>query len=123
MFLLFPPTLLFPSQKVRVLRNGFHRWQRPDTATLELCLGACAVALGMVLAGRGSLVALRLLREIRSKTSKAVTYVCVGAFAFAFVFALVLVLALSLSLSLSLSSYLMPLSPRSLSLLHPPPSV
>ena len=59
---------------VRVERKGRHRWQRPDTATLEFCLGACSIALGMVLAGRGSLVALRLLREIRAKTNKSVTY-------------------------------------------------
>ena len=43
--------------------------QRPDPATLEMCIGAVAVALGMVMAGRGDLSALRLLRELRGKAS------------------------------------------------------
>ena len=37
----------------------------PDRTTVEMCLGAAACALGMVMAGTGELTTLRLLRKVR----------------------------------------------------------
>ena len=47
---------------------------RPDKPTIELCLGATAVALGMVMAGTGDLSSLRMLRDLRWRVDEGVTY-------------------------------------------------
>ena len=47
---------------------------RPDRPTLEMCLGATAIALGMVMAGTGDLASLRLLRELRWRVDDGITY-------------------------------------------------
>ena len=38
---------------------------KPDRTTLEMCLGAAATSLGMVMSGTGELTTLRLLRKLR----------------------------------------------------------
>eukprot|EP00516_Mucochytrium_quahogii_P003269 CAMPEP_0203751382 /NCGR_PEP_ID=MMETSP0098-20131031/5463_1 /ASSEMBLY_ACC=CAM_ASM_000208 /TAXON_ID=96639 /ORGANISM=" , Strain NY0313808BC1" /LENGTH=2329 /DNA_ID=CAMNT_0050641079 /DNA_START=277 /DNA_END=7263 /DNA_ORIENTATION=+ len=61
-----------------VLRNcekdSMHMSQRPDKSTLEMCLGATALALAMVMVGTGDLATLRLLRSLRFKTEESVSY-------------------------------------------------
>ena len=48
--------------------------RRPDRPTIELCLAAAAVALGMVMAGSGDLTSLRLFRKLRCCVDENVTY-------------------------------------------------
>ena len=47
--------------------------ERPDLNTLEICLGAAAVSVALVMAGTGDLTSFRLLRSLRSKI-EGVTY-------------------------------------------------
>jgi len=47
---------------------------RPDRPTLETCLCVTSVALAMVMAGTGDLVALRLFRELRWRVDEGITY-------------------------------------------------
>jgi anaphase-promoting complex subunit 1 len=48
--------------------------QAPDRPTLEMCLAVAAQALALVMAGTGELSTLRLLRELRWRVDKGVTY-------------------------------------------------
>ncbi len=48
--------------------------QRPDRPTLEMCLGASALALSLIMAGTGDLAVLRLLRQLRFKIDTELTY-------------------------------------------------
>ena len=48
--------------------------QRPDRPTLEMCLGASALALSLITAGTGDLAVLRLFRELRWKVDTDLTY-------------------------------------------------
>jgi anaphase-promoting complex subunit 1 len=48
--------------------EAYARGTKPDRTTLEMCLGASACALGMVMAGTGELSTLRLLRELRLRS-------------------------------------------------------
>eukprot|EP00941_MAST-03F_sp_MAST-3F-sp1_P006129 g6129.t1 len=66
-------TLLHHLRAFHSFRRRGHR-KRPDPATLEMCISSVAIALGMVMAGTGDLVTLRLLRELRWKTGPKVTY-------------------------------------------------
>lgn len=51
-----------PSSESPRITSDLHKLDRP---TLEMCIAACASALGMVLAGTGDLSAFRLLRSMR----------------------------------------------------------
>jgi len=83
----FTGTACRPAQQVLIkylkhfvrLRNTdrdhpFLAAQRPDKSTLEMCLGACAIALALVMAGTGDLETLRVLRSLRFKVDDSVSY-------------------------------------------------
>jgi anaphase-promoting complex subunit 1 len=61
-------------QKLRDGNDSISLALRPDTPTVDMCLGSAAISLAMVMAGTGDLEVFRLLKTLRWKCDMDVKY-------------------------------------------------